>query len=124
MPEVQPAEASSLNNRLDRRLLLSIFLSPIGAFFNTTVGFTVAHWITIAAYKRTGYLVSAVCLGLCAAGALLAWHVARQPKAPDDTLPHDGRQLFMAKLALLLSGFCALVVIAGTFVLITLRPND
>jgi hypothetical protein len=30
----------------------------------------------------------------------------------------------MAKLALLLAGLCTLLVVAGTLVLITLRPSD
>jgi hypothetical protein len=55
---------------------------------------------------------------------LLAWSARRRLADIDETLPEEGRRLFMANLALLLSGLCALVVLAGTLALITLRPSD
>ncbi len=88
------------------------------------VGFTVAHWVTIITYKRTGYLVSASCFSLCLVAAVLAWTGRRRLSNSDETLPLEGRRLFMAKLALLLSALSALVVLAGTLVLVTLRPSD
>lgn len=124
MPEITVTNPSPAQQKLDRQLLLSLALPPLAAGISTIVGYTVAHWITIIAYKRTGCLVSASCFALCLVAALLAWSAQRRLARPDETLPQDGRQLFMAKLALLLSALCALVVLAGTFVLITLRPND
>jgi hypothetical protein len=99
-------------------------LPPLAAGSNIIVGYTVAHWITIIAYKRTGYVVSASCFLLCAMAALLAWNAQPKLTNPDETTPEDGRRLFMAKLALLLSGLCALVVLGGTLGMITLQPND
>jgi hypothetical protein len=124
MPEITETHISAADQKLDRQLLLSLMLSPLAAGISTIVGFTVAHWITIVAYKRTGYLVSASCFTLCLVAAVLAWSGLRRLSNPDETLPLEGRQLFMAKLALLLSALCALVVLAGTLVLITLGPSD
>lgn len=124
MPEITGTQISPADQKLDRQLLLSLTLSPLAAGINTIVGFIVAHWITIIAYKRTGYLVSASCFTLCLIAAVLAWAGRRRLSNLDETLPKEGRRLFMAKLALLLSALCALVVLAGTLVLITLRPSD
>jgi heme A synthase len=124
MLEITETSISPADRKLDRQLLLSLTLSPLAAGINTIVGFTVAHWITIIAYKRTGYLVSASCFTLCFVAAVLAWTGRRRLSNLDETLPREGRRLFMAKLGLLLSALCALVVLAGTLVLITLRPSD
>lgn len=124
MPESREPQISPADQKLDRQLLLSLTLSPLAAGINTIVGFIVAHWITIIAYKRTGYLVSASCFTLCLIAAVLAWAGRRRLSNLDETLPKEGRRLFMVKLALLLSALCALVVLAGTVVLITLRPSD
>jgi hypothetical protein len=124
MPEITETHISAADQRLDRQLLLSLTLSPLAAGINTIVGFVVAHWVTIIAYKRTGYLVSISCFTLCLVSAMLAWTGRRRLSNLDETLPLEGRRLFMAKLALLLSALCALVVLAGTLVLVTLRPSD
>jgi hypothetical protein len=124
MPESTETHTSAAGHKLDHQLLLSLTLSPLAAGISTIVGFTVAHWITIIAYKRMGYLVSASCFALCLVAALLAWKVRHGLSNPDETLPLEGRRLFMTKLALLLSALCALVVLAGTLVLVTLRPSD
>jgi uncharacterized membrane protein YiaA len=123
MPETKSAGTSLAQRRLDRQLLLSLMLSPLAAGISTIVGFSVAHWITITAYKRSGYFVSLLCLALCGAAALLAWDAHHKVSGSDDTIPIDGRQFFMAQLSLLLSGLCALVVVAGILVLIILRPD-
>jgi heme A synthase len=124
MPEITAAEPSPAEQKLDRQLLLSLVLPPLAAGISTVVGFTVAHWITITAHKRTGYLVSGSCFALCALAAWLAWDAQSKLSSPDETAPEGGRRLFMAKLALLLASFCAVVVLAGLLVPITLRPSD
>lgn len=124
MPEAQAVVIDPRRQRLDRQLLLSVILPALAAGISTIVGYTVAHWITIIAYKRTGYLVSLLCFALCAAAASLAWRARRKLAGHDEVSPEDGRRLFMAKLGLLLSALCALVVLAGTLVLVTLRPSD
>lgn len=124
MPELTRAKLAAMQQRLDRQLLLSLMLPPLAAGISTIVGFIVAHWIAITAYKTTGYLVSAGCFTLCALAALLSWDGHNKLTSTDESLPQDGRRLFMVKLALLLSGLCALVVLAGSLVLIILRPND
>ncbi len=124
MPEVQVTSPTTAERRLDRQLLLSVILPMGAACANTIVGFTVAHWITITASKRTGYVVSVACLVLCALAASLATRAQRQLGQSDDTTPEGGRRFFMAKLALLLSTIAAIVVIAQTLVLVTLGPSD
>jgi heme A synthase len=124
MPEITATYTPPADQKLDRQLLLSLMLSPLGAGMNTIVGFITAHWITITAYKRTGYLVSVISLALCAAAAWLAWSGQRKLASFDDTLPEEGRRLFMTKLSLLLSALCAIVILAGTLVLVTLRPDS
>ena len=124
MPEIAQIQITPADQKLDRQLLLCLMLSPLGAGISTIVGFTVAHWITIVTYKRTGYLVSASSFGLCAVAAWLAWSGQRKLATSDETLPREGRRRFMAKLALLLSALCATVVLAGTLVLVTLRPDS
>jgi heme A synthase len=124
MLEITETSISPADRKLDRQLLLSLTLAPLAAGINTIIGFIVAHWITIIAYKRTGYMVSASCFTLCFVAAVLAWTGRRRLSTPDETCPSEGRRLFMAKLALLLSALCALVVLAGTLVLVTLRPSD
>jgi len=124
MPEIAATEVPPMQQKLDRQLLLSLMLSPVAAGISTIVGYIVAHWVTITAYKRTGYLVSGICFALCLMSALLGWNARQKLNSPDEALPKEGCQLFMAKLALLISALCTLVVLAGTLVLITLRPND
>lgn len=124
MPEITETRIPPAEQKLDRQLLLSLAIPPLAAGVNTIVGFTVAHWITITVYKRTGYLVSVVDFMLCATAAWLAWDAQHNLTSRDEALPADGRRFFMAKLALLLACLCAVVVVAGTLVLIILRPND
>ena len=124
MPEIAANNPLPAEQKLDRQLLLSLMLPPLAAGISTIVGYTVAHWITLIAYKRTGYLVSATSFALCAVAAWLAWDARRRLTSPDETLPREGRRLFMANLALLLSALCILVVLAGTLALITLHPSD
>jgi heme A synthase len=124
MPEITQTRIAPADKKLDRQLLLSLAISPLAAGISTIVGYTVVHWINIVAYKKTGYLVSASSFALCIVSAWLAWDAQQTLTNPDETLPEDGRRLFMAKLALLLAALCTLVVLAGTLVLITLRPND
>jgi hypothetical protein len=116
--------ADPARQKMDRQLLLSLSLSPLAAGINTIVGFIVAHWIVIVAHKRTGYAVSASCFLLCTIAAGIARDVQRKVASPDETYPEDGRRIFMAKLALLLAALCAIVVLAGTVVLLILSPGD
>jgi uncharacterized membrane protein len=122
MPEA--VDVAQNHRKLDRRILLSLALSPLGAGISTIVGYIVAHWITITGHKNTGYVVSASSFVFCVAAASLAWSARRELTSPDETRPEEGHRLFMTKLALLLSALCILVVLAGTLVLITLGPND
>lgn len=124
MPELTNSSTRSADQKLDRQLLLSLAIAPLAAGISTIVGYTVAHWITVTASKRTGYLVSACCFVLCAASALLAWNAQRSLASADETHPEDGRRMFMAKLALLLAALCTLVVFAGVFILLILHPDD
>ena len=124
MPELTRQDTAVSQQKMDRQLLLSLTLSPLAAGINTIVGYTVAHWVAITASKRTGYLTAAACFVLCGMAALLAANAQRKITTAADTSPREGRERFMAQLALLLCAFCTLVVLAGTLVLVTVRPND
>ena len=124
MPEALPTVIPPEQRALDRRLIASLFLSSSAAALEIFVGYCVAHWITITASKTTGWIVSLCCFLLVLAGGALAWTSLRQLGAGDETLPNHGRRVFMAQLALLLTGFSFLVVLAGTLILLTVHPND
>lgn len=124
MLEAPQTDIRASDRQTDRALIWSLSLSPLAAGINTIVGFIVAHWITIVAYKRTGYLVSAFCFALCVLAAGLAGNARRELILTDETFPEDGRRLFMSKLGMLLAALCAIVVLAGTLVLVTLGPSD
>jgi hypothetical protein len=110
--------------RLDRRLWVSILLGPIAAGVNTIVGYTVAHWINDVGRGRSGFLVSGIDFALCIIAALLAAHTYRFLHGADETRPEVGRQLFMAKMGLILAAVSAIIVIAGTSALFIIGPND
>jgi mannose/fructose/N-acetylgalactosamine-specific phosphotransferase system component IID len=123
MPEGQSYERIP-QKRLDRQLLGAMALSVFAAAFEVIVGFSVAHWVTLTGAKTSGYVVCAIALGLCLIAGLIAFHVRAQVTGSDQTEPKCGRQLFMANLNLLIAALVALLVIAGTLVLVILRPNS
>src|ERR1700761_6428912 len=98
MLEATQTDSRACDRQTDRALLWSLSLSPLAAGINTIVGFIVAHWITVVAYKRTGYLVSVFCFALCVLAAGLAGNAWRELILTDETFPEDGRRLFMSKL--------------------------
>jgi hypothetical protein len=124
MPELQPSEPTPTERRLDRQLLGSMALSVFAAAFEVIVGFSVAHWVTDTGSKRMGYLISAVAFTICLIAGSMALHVRARVAGADETQPNQGRQLFMANLNLLVAGLVALLVIAGTLVLVNLRPDS
>lgn len=91
---------------------------------NTIVGFTVAHWTTDTAQKKLSFLVSAIDFALCVLAFVISLSMHRQYRDADDITPIDGRRQFMARMAMLLSGLSALLVIAGTIAVIMLHPTD
>jgi mannose/fructose/N-acetylgalactosamine-specific phosphotransferase system component IID len=123
MPEGQSYERIP-QKRLDRQLLGGMALSVFAAAFEVIVGFSVAHWVTLTGAKTSGYVVCAIALGLCLIAGLIPFHVRAQVTGSDQTEPKCGRQLFMANLNLLIAALVALLVIAGTLVLVILRPNS
>jgi mannose/fructose/N-acetylgalactosamine-specific phosphotransferase system component IID len=123
MPEGQSYERIP-QKRLDRQLLGGMALSVFAAAFEVIVGFSVAHWVTLTGAKTSGYVVCAIALGLCLIAGLIAFHVRAQVTGSDQTEPKCGRQLFMANLNLLIAALVALLVIAGTLVVVILRPNS
>jgi hypothetical protein len=124
MLEAQQAEPKAVEKRLDHQLLGSIALSVFAAAFEVIVGFSVAHWVALTGSKTSGYVVCATAFSLCLVAALIAFNVRSQVTGTDDAQPQQGRRLFMANLNLLIAGLVALLVAAGTIVLITLRPNS
>lgn len=124
MPEAQPSESTPQEKRLDRQLLGSMALSVFAAAFEVIVGFSVAHWVTITSSKQLGYLISAIAFCICVVAGWMALHVRRLVTGADQTRPSQGRRLFMANLNLLVAGLVSLLVIAGTLVLATLRPDS
>jgi hypothetical protein len=123
MPELQTSESTPAEKRLDRQLLGSMALSVFAAAFTVIVGFSVAHWIVDTGSKRAGYLISAIAFSFCLIAGWLAFHVRACVAGADETLPNQGRQLFMANLNILVAGLVALLVIAEALVLVSLRPD-
>jgi hypothetical protein len=123
MPELQPSKPTPAVKRLDRQLLGAMALSVFAAAFEVIVGFTVAHWVTDSGSKRTGYFVSAIAFTICLIAGWLAFHVRARVAGANETQPNQGRQLFMAHLNVLVAGLVALLVIAGTLVLVSLQPD-
>jgi hypothetical protein len=113
-----PAEA-----RVDRMLLGSILLSPLAVGINTIVGYTVAHWAIAVNRKTENYAVAVFDLALCLVAVALAWRAQSSLSELSDAT-QDDRRKFMATLGILLSGFCAIVVVASTVALVTLLPSD
>jgi heme O synthase-like polyprenyltransferase len=123
MPEGQLHERLP-QKRLDRQLLGSMGLSVAAAAFEVIVGFSIAHRVTLTGSKTSGYVVCSIAFGLCLVAALIALRVRAQVTGADQTEPKWGRQLFMANLNLLVAVIVALLVIAGTLVLVILRPDS
>jgi len=124
MSEVQLTAPTPEERAIDHQLLASIFISLSAAGLEVFIGYIVAHWITVTGNKAYGWIVSVVCFLLVVTGGLLAFNASRKLGEDDDTLPLHGRRVFMARLSLLVTAFCTLVVLAGTTVLLTVRPND
>lgn len=124
MPEAQPSESTPQEKRLDRQLLGSIALSVFAAAFEVIVGFSVAHWVTVTGAKRSGYFTSGIAFCICLVAGWMALHVRKLVTGGDETRPSQGRRLFMANLNLLVAVLVSLLVIAGTLVLVTLRPDS
>jgi hypothetical protein len=124
MPEAHPTQPTPLERELDRQLLGSMAISVFAAAFEVIVGFSVAHWVALADSKTWGYVVCAIAFGLCLVAGWMAFNVRGRLVGRDDTRPGQERRLFMANLDLLVAGLVALLVIAGTVVLVTLRPNS
>ena len=124
MPEALVHKPSPAEVRLDRQLLASVLLCPLAAGINTVVGYTVAHWVCDVNRKTTGFVVSFCDLLLCSLAAVLALTALRQLDKADDSTPELGRRRFMAKMGLALAAFAAVVVFAGTLVMIVLQPCD
>jgi DNA-binding transcriptional regulator of glucitol operon len=99
-------------------------LSVFAAAFEVIVGFSVAHWITVTGSKRWGYSISVIAFCICIIASWMALRVRTRVSGTDQTLPNQGRRLFMANLNLLSAGLVALLVVAGTLVLVSLRPDS
>ena len=112
------------DRRTDRQLLASILLCPLAAISSTIVGYTVAHWVCDVNRKTDCVLVSIVNFAVCFLAAGLAYGAHRRLGGGDDSAPEMARRRFMAKMALILSAFAALVVLAGTVAVVTLQPCD
>jgi len=124
MPEAHPTQPTPLERQLDRQLLGSMAFSVFAAAFEMVVGFSVAHWVSLTDSKIWGYVVCAIAFGLCLVAGWMAFDVRAKLAGRDDTRPGQRRQLFMANLDLLVAGLVTLLVLAGTVVLVALRPNS
>lgn len=124
MPEASPAVLSPDEIATDRKLIANCIFALIAAFAQIVVGYVVAHRIIITADKRIGWLTSGCCLLVALVTGLCSVGIIRTLEQEDDTHPRDGRRLFLARLALSLSAFAVLVIIASSLILVTLRPNN
>ena len=123
MPEAIGPMPGREEQQMDRRLLASMACSVSAAAIEVILGYTAAHHVVATASKTGGYLVSLLAFVLCNVAAVLAWQVRNRMNDADDTRPHHGRRLFMANLNLLTASLVALLVVAGTLVLVFLRPD-
>jgi len=124
MPEASPVPLSSSEIAADRKLIANCIFALIAAFVQIVVGYIVAHRITITADKRIDWLTAICCLLVALVTGLRSVGIIRTLHQVDETQPRDGRRLFLARLALSLSAFAVLVIIASSLILVTLRPND
>jgi hypothetical protein len=116
--------AAPAEKRDDLLLWTGLLLSPLAMGMNTIVGFTVAHWTCDTNQKKFSFLVSAIDLALSICAFFISFSLHRQYQDANDEVPIDGRRVFMAKLAMLLSMLSALLVIAGTLAVLTIHPCD
>jgi hypothetical protein len=121
---LEPVTASPEERRADLWLWTALLLNPLAMGVNTIVGYTVAHWTTDTGRKHINYLVSAIDFLLCVCAFFIAWSLYRQYSKADEDIPIDGRRVFMAKMAILLSVLTALLVIAQTIAVATLHTFD
>ena len=68
--------------------------------------------------------VSLIDLLLTIASAALAATLYARFRSADEVQPENGRRLFMAKLGLLLSGLCALIILGGLCATLLISPCD
>jgi hypothetical protein len=119
-PPAKPATA-----RLDDVALWLALLVPLhAAGINTIVGYIVAHHACNVNKKGALLIVPIVDLTLAiGSGALAAMMRAKYHRA-EDNHPFDGRRLFMANIALLVSGLCTLLILGGLLATIVVSPCD
>jgi MFS family permease len=115
---------SPAEQRNDLLLWVAILLGPVAMGINTIVGYTVAHWTTDTNQKHFSYLVSLIDLALCIAGALLGLSLYRHYSAADESVPENGRRLFMSKAALSLSVITFLLILGQTLAVLIIKPAD
>lgn len=104
---------------------LWVALLPLhAAGINTIVGYIVAHHACNVNKKSALLIVPIVDLVLALASAALAAAMRAKFQCADDAHPFDGRRLFMANIALLVSGLCALLIVGGLLATIVIGPCD
>jgi hypothetical protein len=125
-PALSAEEAQTRHDlaRADLLLWIAVILGPFAAFSNTFCGFMVAHWVNQVGSKTTSFLICFFDLLLCISAGLLGLSLHRRFGNERDELPENGRRYFMATLAVTLSAFCVIVVLAQIVAMVILHPSD
>ena len=108
----------------DVALWLALLVPLHAAGINTIVGFIVAHHACNVNKKGALLIVPIIDLILSIAGGAVAAQMRAKYQRAEDAHPFDGRRLFMANIALLVSGLCTLLILGGLLATIVVSPCD
>lgn len=120
--EPRPKPVSARWN--DVALWVALLLPLHAAGINTIVGYMVAHHACNVNKKGALLIVPIVDLILAIASGALAAIMRAKYRRAEDAHPLDGRRLFMANMALLVTGLCTLLIIGGLLATIVVSPCD
>ena len=121
---IDPAPKPATARWDDVALWVALLLPLHAAGINTIVGYIVAHHACNVNKKGALLIVSIVDLVLALASAALASTMRIKYGRVEDNHPFDGRRLFMANIALLVSGLCTLLIVGGLLATIVVGPCD
>jgi len=121
---MESTERAAGTRLADFGLWAAILIPLHAAGINTIVGYSVAHHACNVNKKGALLSVSLIDLLLTIASAALAATLYARFRSADEVQPENGRRLFMAKLGLLLSGLCALIILGGLCATLLISPCD
>jgi hypothetical protein len=121
---MEPPRKPAASRLADFGLWAAILVPLHAAGINTIVGYSVAHHACNVNKKGALLSIPLIDLLLTIASAALAATLYARFRSADEVQPENGRRLFMAKLGLLLSGLCMLVILGGLCATLLISPCD